>query len=224
MKFRAGWQDLWLVRPTAAQRRPIRALKPCIPIAGDRRGRHRSREILLAARAATVVRWQGHHQLRCRLGNWRGRRSVGCYVIRGHRIECARHPAGRRQTKELHVASCGAQPCVHWSARRGVSSLVHTHRGKPRQGRTVAPPAAALIRLVWRRWRTPFRGGAVHHPQLDRVGDARLLRRLIPASPHSKPTRIRVSDTIRIGYADTLFPKKHQYGDTDTIFLIKIKT
>jgi hypothetical protein len=28
----------------------------------------------------------------------------------------------------------------------------------------------------------------------------------------------------RIGYADTLFPKKHQYGDTDTIFLIKIKT
>jgi hypothetical protein len=27
-----------------------------------------------------------------------------------------------------------------------------------------------------------------------------------------------------IGYADTLFPKKHQYGDTDTIFLIKIKT
>jgi hypothetical protein len=41
----------------------------------------------------------------------------------------------------------------------------------------------------------------------------------------TKPARIRVrvSDTIRIGYADMLFPKKHQYGDTDTIFLIKIK-
>jgi hypothetical protein len=24
-----------------------------------------------------------------------------------------------------------------------------------------------------------------------------------------------------IGYVDMLFPKKHQYGDTDTIFLIK---
>jgi hypothetical protein len=27
-----------------------------------------------------------------------------------------------------------------------------------------------------------------------------------------------------IRYADMLFPQKHQYGDTDTIFLIKIKT
>jgi hypothetical protein len=36
----------------------------------------------------------------------------------------------------------------------------------------------------------------------------------------AKPARIRVwvSDTICIRYADTLFPKKHQYGDTDTIF------
>ena len=25
---------------------------------------------------------------------------------------------------------------------------------------------------------------------------------------------VRVSDTIRIGYVDTHFPKKHQYGDT----------
>jgi hypothetical protein len=41
-----------------------------------------------------------------------------------------------------------------------------------------------------------------------------------------KPARIQVqvSDTICIEYVDTLFPKKHQYGDTDTIFLIKIKT
>jgi hypothetical protein len=29
---------------------------------------------------------------------------------------------------------------------------------------------------------------------------------------------------LRIGYTNTLFPQKHQYGDTDTIFLIKIKT
>ena len=32
-------------------------------------------------------------------------------------------------------------------------------------------------------------------------------------------TRIRVSDTIRIGYADTPFPEKHWYGDTARIFL-----
>jgi len=35
----------------------------------------------------------------------------------------------------------------------------------------------------------------------------------------SSVTRIpvRVSDTTRIGYADTHFPKKHRYGDTARI-------
>ena len=36
--------------------------------------------------------------------------------------------------------------------------------------------------------------------------------------------RVRVSDTIRIGYTDVLFQEKHQYADTDTNFLIEIKT
>ena len=36
--------------------------------------------------------------------------------------------------------------------------------------------------------------------------------------------RVRVSDTIRIGYTDTLFQEKHQYADTHTKFLIEIKT
>jgi hypothetical protein len=31
-------------------------------------------------------------------------------------------------------------------------------------------------------------------------------------------------DASRHGYADMIFPKKYQYGDTNTIFLIKIKT
>jgi hypothetical protein len=45
------------------------------------------------------------------------------------------------------------------------------------------------------------------------------------AGAEAHTSKLAGTDTgTGIRYADTLFPKKHQYGDTDTRFLIKIKT
>jgi hypothetical protein len=45
--------------------------------------------------------------------------------------------------------------------------------------------AAALVCLIrWRWGRTSSKTGVLHHPQPDRICDARLLRRLVPAIRH----------------------------------------
>ena len=55
------------------------------------------------------------------------------------------------------------------------------------------------------------------HKQSASITLSRTIRNFILVFPYVTRIPVRVSDTIRIGYADTHFPKKHQYRDTARI-------